>query len=445
MSSLVRLLLLVLLFLSSEARAQGWASFGEQKRWAGFYDQKTLVYWQGQIPPGVEENFREVVWPKLTSEEKRALGQVTLDFPVEEPKHPMNFYAVTRGGKQTITLPISSMRFFGDIALAYAWLNESGYSIDPVTDYLAMLKYQWPDGLVGRQYRPLDALGVPKNATANPRVERQFQRIFGTAIVFVLGHELGHLYHQHKMNVSPEHSRQQEEEADRFAMQIMRRVGDAPVGIMQFFSVLAHFAPYTSDPDYPARRATATHPVSSSRLQAVAAGIETNAADFSRTGTSTETLVKIAGEVRKFANIFDSEGVQDLIRSKGLSVKPEQLGPRKPGAVAAAPDVAGLTTMPFSGLYRGKWLDTKGTDLDVEMILTRQGDVVRGRYHFDAGTVTIEGFVSDNTLFYNWRWGTEYFGKGVLKPDVSSHELIGTWGYTRAESGAGTWKLRRAE
>ncbi len=431
------LLPLALLLPAADARAQGWA---------GFYDRQTLVYWHGQTPPGVEENFREVVWPKLLPDEKRILGRVTLVFPLEDAKHPMNFYAAAGGGKQTITLPISSMRFLADIALADAWLGVSGYSTDPVTDYLAMLKYQWPDRLAGRRYRPREALGIPENATANPRVERRFQRDFGTAIVFVLGHELGHLYHQHGTNVSPAHSREQEEEADRFAMELMRRIGEAPVGMVLFFRILAHLAPYTSDPDYPARRATATHPVASARLRAIAAGIETNVADFSRTGTATAPLANLAGMVRDFAKLFEEAGVQELTRQKGLSAKPELLGPRKPGAIiTAAPPAVGRSTMPFSGSYRGKWLDTKGTDFDVEMTLALQGDAVRGSYTFGAGNVAIDGTVSDTTLFYNWKWGAAYFGKGVLKPDASGRELIGTWGYNRAESGAGTWKLRRAE
>ena len=435
--ALARLLPLALLLLPAQGRAEGWA---------GFYDRQTLVYWQGQIPPGIEENFRDVVWPKLTPDEKRVLGRITLDFPLEDAQHPMNFYAVAGGGRKTITLPISSMRFLADIAVAYAWLNDSGYSIDPITDYLAMLKYQWPDGLAGRRYRPREALGVPDNATVNARVDRQFQRIFGTAIVFVLGHELGHLYHQHATNVSPERSRQQEEEADRFGMELIRRIGDAPVGMVQFFFILAHLETYKSDPNYPARRATATHPVTSSRLLAIAAGIETNAADFSRTGTSPATLATIAGDVRIIARNFDDPGVQELIRQKGLGARPELLGPRKPGAaVAAAPPAAGRSPTPFSGNYKGKWLNTRGTDFDVEMGLTRQGDTVRGSYSFGVGNVLIEGTVSGNTLFYKWKWGTEYFGKGVLKPDASGREIVGTWGYTQADSGAGTWKLHRAD
>ena len=84
MRSLARLLPLTLLLIPAQAAAQGWG---------GFYDRQTLVYWHGQTPPGVEENFREVIWPKLTPEEKRTLGRVTLDFPLEDARHPMNFYA----------------------------------------------------------------------------------------------------------------------------------------------------------------------------------------------------------------------------------------------------------------------------------------------------------------------------------------------------------------
>jgi hypothetical protein len=102
---LTSLLPLALLLLPADACAQGWA---------GFYDRQTLVYWHGQTPPGVEENFREVVWPKLLPDEKRMLSRVTLDFPLEDARQLMNFYAVSGGGKQTITLPISSMRFLAD-------------------------------------------------------------------------------------------------------------------------------------------------------------------------------------------------------------------------------------------------------------------------------------------------------------------------------------------
>jgi hypothetical protein len=52
--------------------------------------------------------------------------------------------------------------------------------------------------------------------------------------------------------------------------------------------------------------------------------------------------------------------------------------------------------------------------------------------------------VDGNELSFNWKWGTQYFGKGVLKHNASSGKLTGTWGYTQAATGAGTWELDRA-
>jgi hypothetical protein len=74
---------------------------------------------------------------------------------------------------------------------------------------------------------------------------------------------------------------------------------------------------------------------------------------------------------------------------------------------------------------------------------------VRSEYGFGEGqvtsTVTIEGLTDGNELSFNWKWGTQYFGKGVLKRDSSGARLTGSWGYTQADSGAGTWELYRAQ
>ena len=431
-----RLLLLVLLLVPPAS--------ADAQSWAGFYDPGTLNRLQTRARPGIEENFRDVVWPALTQEERGTLGRVSLNFPIEDAKHPMNFYAMTDGGRRIIALPVSSLRFLADISLAYAWLDASNYSIDPITDYLAMLKYQWVNGtLAGRQYKPAEALGIPPNAISNPRVQRECDRLFGSAVIFVIGHELGHLYHRHAMIVSPEQSRHQEEEADRFGMELMRRIGEPPVGMLPFFAILAHLDPYTTDPEYQTRRAIATHPVSTSRLRAIAAGVETYSADFARTGTEPATLARIAQYIRLYAAEFDDPGVQGLIRQKGLTANPALLGPRTKGATM--PTATGRPDGMFSGSFRGKWRDAKGTDLDVDMQLTQRGDTVQGSYNFGAGNVTIVGTLTNDMLYYNWKWGTDYHGKGILKPTGSGQSLGGTWGYTEAESGAGTWELRRAE
>jgi len=430
------LLTLLLLHLGAGAAAE--------PVWTGFYDGQNLLAWQGRMRPGIEENFREVIWPALTAEERRAIGRVNLDFPLENASHPMNFYADAAQGR--IVLPVSSLGFLRDIVLAYSWLNATGHSIDPITDYLAMLKYQWPSRLAGRRHRPRDVLGIPDDATANPRVSREFQQLFGTAVVFIIGHELGHLRYRHPVDVTPEQSRGQEEEADRFAMELMRRISAAPMGMVQVFSIFSHLGRYSSDPGTVAGNMTATHPLGAERLRALASGIDANLADFARTGTSTATLAYQARQLREFALLFEDPGVQNLIRQKGLTANPDLLFPRKAGvSVVTAPVGPGQAGSPFSGNYRGKWLNTRGTDFDVSMSLTRQGDSVRGSYNFGAGNITIEGAVTGKKLSYNWKWGTEYFGKGVLELDEAGEAITGTWGYTRNETGAGTWNLHRAE
>ncbi len=428
------------------------AESAQDDRWAGFYDRETLLYWQGQTPPGIEDNFRSVIWPVLTPEEKRVLGRVELNFPLELPSHPMNFFASTSGGRKFITLPISSLRFFGDLALAYVWLNDSGYSIQPVSDYLAMLKYQWPRELMGHKYRPREVLGVPENATANQRIADHFQQVYGTAIVFILGHELGHIYYGHRRDplLPPDVSQRQEEEADRFGLEIMRRIGDTPIGVIPFFFISAHLEANEGNSGGAESSRTATHPLSSSRLRSLASALNAFAPDFTRTGSQPAAVQRIAAEVNEIANKLDDAGVQDHLRDIGRAARPESLGPRKPGDSLAPPArVVARTDQPFSGAYRGKWRDAKGVDFDVTMNLTRQGNMVRGEYRFGEGqvtsTVTIQGLADGNELSFNWKWGTQYFGKGVLKHDSSGGKLTGTWGYTQADSGAGTWELYRTQ
>jgi Peptidase family M48 len=429
-------LLLALVFLPLPAGA---------KDWAGFYDRQRLLSAKALALPGILANFRETMWSKLTPEEQRRLGSVDVVFPLENAEHPMNFYSGVVGGKKTIVFPVSSLCFLSDMMQAHAWLDASGYSLAPITDYAAMLKYQWPPGkLAGRRYKPREALGIPDNALDDPKVHDKFQRLYGTAIVFILGHELGHLYYGHTPKVSPERSREQEMEADRFALELMRRIGDTPVGMVPLFYTFAHLDTYKSDSWYADERASATHPLSSARLAAAASFLKSHAGDFVYDRGGQLTVLKIASDIQTIATIFEDPGVQELIRNRGLSADPDQLGPRKVGASAPAGS-AGPPTQAFSGRYVGTWKNAKGTGFDVTLSLTRTGTSVRGSYDFGAGTVSVEGTVDGGALHYDWKWGRDYFGKGVLEPDSHGQGLKGTWGYTRAESGAGTWALKRAE
>ncbi len=180
---------------------------------------------------------------------------------------------------------------------------------------------------------------------------------------------------------------------------------------------------------------------------AIATLLHENAADFVRSSVNAGDVNRvefISGELTKIAHLIEDPGLQMLIRQKGQSADPRLLGPRHPGELPR--DASSVVSGParrFDGNYSGRWLDAKGTDLAGKLILNRKGDHVTGTFSFGVGQLRLDGDVIDGALQYSWRWGTDYFGRGVINANESGDELTGTWGYTKRDSQAGTWELRR--
>jgi hypothetical protein len=345
-----------------------------------------------------------------------------------------------------------------DVIVAYSWLSVKGYDLQPVTDYLCMIKYQWPERLRDTPHTPLEALKVPATALDDHAVMARFQQLFGTMVVFVLGHELGHLYYRHKdyATISPEMAQQQEREADAFGLAISYQVGGAPVGAALLFKIFTYLEPFPGDPEFRSDRANRTHPLSPHRIEAIADDIRGSALRFAAPGR-TQSATAIAGELQQIARILSDEGVQEGLRRIGQSITVQMLQPRRPGDL---PRLAGESLRPaglFSGTFTGKWFDGKGTDLDVEMVLTRNGDGVDGsyvlfsvdgagrRYTYGSSSITLTGTAPNGVLDYEWRWGSDHFGRGRLHAREGGRLVVGTWGYNSAVEGAGTWQLRRVE
>jgi hypothetical protein len=141
----------------------------------------------------------------------------------------------------------------------------------------------------------------------------------------------------------------------------------------------------------------------------------------------------IAAELQKVAKLVDDPDVRLSARQVGLSSKVSDF------AGATVPDHGRRTaaTQAFDGSYSGTWTDAKGTALDIQMTLRRQGQTVRGRYEFGLGSVELEGMVDGDHFDFAWRWGSEYFGRGRLR-SAAGGQLQGTWGYTRRFEGGGT-------
>ena len=168
-----------------------------------------------------------------------------------------------------------------------------------------------------------------------------------------------------------------EQAADAFGLELLRRIGDVPVGVMPVFQVFASLGPLEGDKDVEATRAATTHPLSSARLEAAAAFIRDNAASFTRTGTPAATVDVIGSELRRLAKLMDDRGLQRMLRQRGPG--PPCRPSRARYTRAWAPGLS------FAGSSRGRWVDHKGAGVDARMQLRRTGDRVQGEYDFGGG------------------------------------------------------------
>jgi hypothetical protein len=305
----------------------------EEGSWKGFYGKEALDYTATQTAPDIRAMLEEDLPKFLTQEERRRLAGVHIAFPREDSSHPMNFYADSKS--KTIVIPISSLRFLVDTLKSYAWLNANGYDLQPITDYLSIIKYQWPGNIRGVTHTPIETLGIPANATEDSRVSADFQQLLGTAIAFLLGHELGHIYHQHGSykGLSPENAQRQERDADTFALNLMPRMNATPVGAAFFFHVVAHMEPLPGDDDFLKARANRTHPLNSERVRAIANDIQKNTNRLSIGAKNPQAAIaagmSIASELKKTAQFLGDKDIQKAFRRIGLSSKLDTLRPRR--------------------------------------------------------------------------------------------------------------------
>lgn len=410
-------LLLVVIGLSAHAQCP------PAYDWSGFYPPAILDRVIQRTAPGLKSNFEQVMLPQLTDQERRRLGGTTLDLEQREyPAHPMNFYAA-RGGR--VVLPLSSVRLVSDLTLAVAWLNRHRLPEKKVFDYAAMLAFRGPAPDNVRKL-PLAALGIPDEAQDDPEVDGLFQKLYGDTMVFIMAHELGHIFHDHSANVSVEQSRRQESEADSFAIELMARMHAPPVGIVFYFNMAAPF-------ECPAR---STHPMSGQRIERLTAALRSNARLFAADKPSPQREMQLIESVAlglgQVAQLLDDPDIRESMRRIGQSSSVADF------AAAAAPGtVAPQARQAFDGDYVGQWIDSKGVAIDFRMSLRRQGQTVHGKYEFGVGTADLEGTVSGDQLDYAWRWGNDYFGRGRLKSGADGR-LQGTWGYTQRNEGGGT-------
>lgn len=414
MKRLLILALLIPLIDGKPAAASGIADL------SSLYDRPTL---QGAV-----ERYRmqtgkildQVIAPALLPEDRRALGGVQMIYPMpgEDPLAgaAFGYYSTAASGTGKVVFPVLSLKFLEDLCTSYAWLQVNGYSLETISDYVAMLKYN-------RNLRnppsPLLTLGIPANASAQKEVEELARGHFVTARAFILAHELGHLRFGHRGS-----SIAAEKQADAFAVDVMQRAGLPPLGIMVFFMADAQMADYPPGPD-------ATHPLSADRLRVLAARL-------------TDRV--LAARIGALAEFLADPEIQTSIIAVGNATSPSNLAPRRPGAPATLRAPA-TTNQPFDGRFIGQF--TQHSDPNnparIDVVLRRTGNGATGEYAFGLGVGRIvDATISGDMLNFNWEWANSN-GRGLLRATEGGAGFDGSWGYRDSRTDGGRWTARRAQ
>jgi hypothetical protein len=323
---------------------------------AKIYDTAKLSQEKARFDRRINEIYARGIWPTLTDEEKRAIGDVELSLPLVG-KHPgsgqtlgpLDFYSYGRGGRPVVALPVLSLLFLEDICVAYAWLYARGYSAETIDEYVTMLRYKKAADFAGGRYPPpLKALQIPDDALSDRQVDGLSLRFRNSAFAFILAHELGHIRFRHRgyEGTTTAQARSNEEKADRFALDVLKRTSTIPMGAILFFQSQAYFMPskgqlkaegrVKSDQDWQSYLdKEVTHPLTADRLRQIALHMDRTAGQGGA-GVENETLRYIAkklGEIADILGLYDE--LQGCMAVVAYRANPNTLGPRRPGALTA--------------------------------------------------------------------------------------------------------------
>lgn len=295
------------------------------------YDDAAL----GSDLPRYEERFDFLLERGLrdfmTAEERDATAAVVVIHPLRGAG-PLAFkFAPIPGEAPTIVAPVATLKFVEDLSVAYAWRALNRLSLEPIDEYLAMLKHREDKFGGGRPAAPLPALGVPPRIwESDEAVDDLSLRFRNTAWAFLLAHELGHLRHGHEgQPASARDSQRREQEADAFAADLLSRSGTIPMGAILWLQASAGYMPnradFDSDADYAAwLRDMASHPVNGARMRHLAGLLRDQARRATDSG-SAETLDFIAARLDAIGAIVEDPEMQSYLRRCADVRAPEDL------------------------------------------------------------------------------------------------------------------------
>jgi len=251
--------------------------------------------------------------------ELRVLNETELQQPWERTKDPFEFSAYPDRG--VILVPTLSIKFLDDLAIALAWYERFGCNKESVFDYVASLDFG-----EGRIQAPLPSLGVPEKAyELDEYVDDVSQKTLKSATVFLLLHELGHIYYDHRgyEGITGTEAQAQETQADAFALKVLRRMHLPPLGMSVWFLAVSMRDP--AEPGSPRQ----THPMTADRLGAIADELRQSPDDFiepeNRGVWNADTIRALANDIETIGQGISDPDMRFFLRERGRRATPELL------------------------------------------------------------------------------------------------------------------------
>jgi hypothetical protein len=299
----------------------------------GVYDALKITAERPRLEKKTNDLWNLMFERLLDKSEKDALRRARLEFPtLSSDGSLLNFQASAQ--QAVVQMPIHSLLLLEDICTAYAWLHQNGFSAITVNEYASLLKYRQPNDFPGGAYPPpLKALGIPEAALKDMEVDGLSLRFRNSAYAYVLAHEMGHILYRHPGNraAPPDVSRSHERQADEFALKVLQRDHQIPMGAILFFQMTAFVASpgrfeFSSVEAWQKAVHEATHPVTSERIRGFSDGLRRAAGQY---GENREVALDVAQKLTRIAEEMDDRDWQLYFQRIGQRAPLTSLQPRR--------------------------------------------------------------------------------------------------------------------
>lgn len=280
----------------------------------------------------VNKIFIKGFQPFFDLKQQHRLSNLVLEFPLKgQAGSPFEFYAIPKQQQQVIILPIFSLLFLEDLCTAYAWLWRNKYSLKSIDKYVAMITKDL-------SLPPLVALQIPDNALLDEQTDSLSLRFRNSAFAYILAHEMGHLYHNHKNSgLSPKQAQQNEIEADKFALRLLGQASTIPMGSVIWFLAIAYSQPnrgiFDSDDQWQEYLETmGRYPLTSDRLRQISSSLSKYQHEYARNATNKvnelECIRFISEGVEQIAQTLDDPEIQIEMQKQISTMDIKTIAPR---------------------------------------------------------------------------------------------------------------------